>query len=85
MTHDTEFRYEVYCSITGTLTNHSDVRSAAAAFYHAAAADRPCVIRSKGRTASTIARTVRIGDQIAKSLPVETDPDFTQTYLEMQR
>jgi len=83
MTHDAIFRYTVHRSITGVFTNHASAASAARAYFNASAADRPCVIRMRGRAAGTIARTMRVGDQLVKSLPYETDPEFTDAFLEM--
>jgi hypothetical protein len=81
MTHDAIFRYTVHCSITGVFTKHASASTAARAYFNARSADRPCVIRTRGRAAGTIARTMRIGDQFVKSLPYETDPEFTDAFL----
>lgn len=81
MTHDAIFRYTVHCSITGVFTDHASAASAARAYFNASAEDRPCVIRTRGRAAGTIARTLRVGDQLVKSLPCETDPEFTNAFL----
>jgi hypothetical protein len=81
MTDSDRRTYQVYCAMTGQGETFDTAEGAAAAFHAAKAEDRPCVIYGEDRAAQVLARTMIIGDELVKSLPVETAPRFTAAYL----
>lgn len=72
--------YTLSFAFTDEIESFSSAARAGEAFFHANAEDRPRVIKSDGRSASTIARTIIVGDEIGKSLPLEIDQGFTDGF-----
>lgn len=81
---ETPKHYQVYCSITGKEEHFDCARRAGEAFYRTNAKDRPSVFYGNNRSSRKVAGTMIIGDDIVKSLPFESDPDFAEAYLQMQ-
>jgi hypothetical protein len=73
--------YQVYCSMTGQGETFETAEGAAAAFHAAEAKDRPCVIYGNAHSAQILVRTLRIGDQIVKARPGDTEPRFHAAYM----
>lgn len=79
-----ETKYTLSFAFSDDVQEFTSAAKAGEAFFHAKAEDRPRVIKSDGRSASTIARTVIVGDEIGKSLPLEIDQDFTDGFKRLQ-
>ena len=79
-----EIKYTIHFSKTGEGQEFDCPVAAGEAFYRANVFDRPSVIRGNNESAQILARTMIVADVLVKSLPFETDPDFTAAFQRLR-